>query len=119
MANINLVRYNLSELRGLQHDVETEIATRQRQHMENARQRILAIADEAGLSVEELFAESGRKPKSSKRQTAKVRFQNSSENSGSSIGRGRYPEKMEVGICPTPAVQTWPPQSCLTAVHFV
>lgn len=50
MANTDLSGYNLSELKGLQHDIEKEIKSRQHQDLQKAREQILAIAQEAGVS---------------------------------------------------------------------
>lgn len=55
MTIIDLSSYNLGELKGLQHDIEQEIKSRQHQNLQKAREQILAIAQEAGVSVEELF----------------------------------------------------------------
>lgn len=55
MTNIDLSSYNLSELKGLQHDIEKEMKSRQYQDVQKARERILAIAQEAGVSLKELL----------------------------------------------------------------
>ena len=41
MANIDLSGYNLSELKGLQHDIEKELKSRQHQDLQKAREQIL------------------------------------------------------------------------------
>lgn len=56
MANVDLSGYNLSELKGLQHEIDTEIKSRQHLDLQKAREQILAIAQEAGVSVEVLLA---------------------------------------------------------------
>jgi DNA-binding protein H-NS len=56
MANIDLSGYNLAELKGLQFDIEKEIKNRQQQDVKKAREQILEIAQNMGISVEELLA---------------------------------------------------------------
>lgn len=60
MAAIDLSTYNLGELKGLQFDVEQEIKRREREEVSTAREKILAIARDAGVAVDELLAEEGR-----------------------------------------------------------
>lgn len=56
----DLSTYNLAELKGLQFDVAQEIKKRERQELGKARERILAIARETGVAVDELLEEEGR-----------------------------------------------------------
>jgi DNA-binding protein H-NS len=63
MAKVDLSSYNLSELKGLQYEIEKEIKDRQQRDVKKAREQILAIAQEAGLSVEELLANTTNKAK--------------------------------------------------------
>ena len=46
MAKIELSDYNISELKGLQLDIEKEIRSRQNQEHSKAREQILSIAKE-------------------------------------------------------------------------
>ena len=57
MAKIDLSNYNLGELKGLQFDVEKELKERQKDDLRKAREQVLAIAQEAGIPVDELLAE--------------------------------------------------------------
>lgn len=98
MANIDLSGYNLSELKGLQHDIEREIKSRQHLDLQKAREQILAIVQEAGVSVEELLAGSGKKQKVSKGQKVPARYQNPSNNSQTWTGRGRQPKWIAEGL---------------------
>lgn len=98
MANIDLSGYNLGELKGLQHDIEKEIKNRQHQDLQKAREQILAIAQEAGVSVEELLAASGKKSKSNKGQKVQARYQNPGDNSQTWTGRGRQPKWIAEGL---------------------
>ncbi len=56
----DLSTYNLAELKGLQFDVAQEIRKRERQELGKARERILAIARETGVAVDELLEEEGK-----------------------------------------------------------
>lgn len=98
MANINLSGYNLSELNGLLHDIEREIKNRQHQDLQKARDQILAIAQEAGVSVEELLAANGKKSKGGKGQKVQARYQNPSNNGQTWTGRGRQPKWIAEGL---------------------
>jgi DNA-binding protein H-NS len=71
MAQINLSDYNLSELKGLKHEIEKEIKGREQQDVKKARQQILAIAQEAGISVAELLADTTGKAKNNNKQKVK------------------------------------------------
>jgi len=57
MAQIDLSNYNLGELKGLQFDVEKELKERQRDDLRKAREQVLAIVQEAGVSVDQLLGE--------------------------------------------------------------
>ncbi|MEH6437349.1 H-NS histone family protein [Massilia sp. DD77] len=100
MANIDLSGYNLSELKGLQHDIEKEIKSRQHQDLQKAREQILAIAQEAGVSVQELLATSDKKLKQGKGKGQKVqaRYKNPENNTQTWTGRGRQPKWIAEGI---------------------
>lgn len=98
MANTDLSEYNLSELKGLQHDIDKEIKSRQYQDLQKAREQILAIAQEAGVSVEKLLAAGGKKPKGSKGQKVQARYQNPGDNRQTWTGRGRQPKWIAEGI---------------------
>ncbi|MDN4060641.1 hypothetical protein QPK31_20725 [Massilia sp. YIM B02769] len=60
MAQIDLSNYNLGELKGLQFDVEKELKERQKQDLRKAREQVLAIVQEAGMSVDQLLADRGQ-----------------------------------------------------------
>ena len=98
MANIDLSGYNLSELKGLKHDIEKEIKSRQHQDLQRAREQILAIAQKAGVAVEELLAAGSKKPKGSKGQKVQARYQNPGDNSQTWTGRGRQPKWIAEGL---------------------
>jgi len=95
MANIDLSGYNLAELKGLQFDIEKEIKNRQQQDVKKAREQILEIAQNMGISVEELLAKGGSSKGGKKAGTgAKVspQYHNPADNSQTWTGRGRQPK---------------------------
>lgn len=102
--NIDLSGYRIDELKGLQHDIEEEIKTRQQSEVAKARQRILAIVREAGLSLEELFATAAPKlSKSIRRKKAperkpQAKYQNPADQSQTWSGRGRKPKWVTEGL---------------------
>lgn len=98
MANTDLSSYNLSELKGLQHDIEKEIKSRQKGDLEKARQQILAIAQEAGVSVDELLASSSKKANKGKGQKVQAQYQNPADKAQTWSGRGRQPKWVAEGI---------------------
>lgn len=98
MANIDLSSYNLSELRGLQHDIENEIKSRQQGDLAKARKQILAIAQAAGVTVEELLATGTKKSNKGKGQKVQAQYRNPADNAQTWTGRGRQPKWIAEGI---------------------
>jgi DNA-binding protein H-NS len=98
MATIDLSNYNLGELKGLQFDIEKEIKARQQQEVKKAREQILAISREVGVSVDELLANTGAKSKPGGRATGQPRYQNPADNTQTWTGRGRKPKWIADGL---------------------
>jgi DNA-binding protein H-NS len=98
MAKIDLSSYNLGELKGLEHEIEIEIKGRQQQDVQKAREQILAIAQAAGISVEELFANKTSKVKGKQGQKVKPQYQNPADNAQTWTGRGRQPKWIAEGV---------------------
>ena len=98
MANTDLSSYNLSELKGLQHDIEKAIKDRQQQEVRQAREQIMAIARDAGVSVKELLAASAKKAKKESGQKVKPQYQNPENISQTWTGRGRQPRWIADGV---------------------
>jgi DNA-binding protein H-NS len=95
MAKVNLSDYNLSELKGLQADIEKEIKSRQQQEVVKAREQILSIAQGLGVSVEELLANGGGKAKSNGKNNGKkvqAQYGNPADAAQTWTGRGRQPK---------------------------
>lgn len=97
MAKIDLSDYNLSELKGLQADIEKEIKARQQQEVTRAREQILSIAQGLGVSVEELLANGGAKSKGSGKKV-QAQYQNPADNAQTWTGRGRQPKWIAEGL---------------------
>lgn len=98
MAVIDLSNYNLSELKGLQHDIEQEIKERQQQEVKKAREQILAIAQGLGVSIEELLENTAKRAKNEKAGRVQPRYQNPADNSLTWTGRGRQPKWIVEGL---------------------
>lgn len=93
MANIDLSGYNLAELKGLQFDIEKEIKNRQQQDVKKAREQILEIAQNMGISVEELLAKGpGKSKKAGSGAKVNPQYHNPADNSQTWTGRGRQPK---------------------------
>lgn len=91
MKTVDLSSYNLAELKGLQHDIEREIKTRQQTDVQEAREQILAIAKSAGVSIEELLSTPVRKGKEGGGQKVAAQYRNPADTSATWTGRGRQP----------------------------
>lgn len=98
MTNIDLSSYNLSELKGLQHDIEKAIKDRQEQGVQKAREQVLAIAKEAGVSLEMLFDGPAKKSKKEGNQKVQPQYENPEDPSQTWTGRGRQPRWMTDGL---------------------
>ncbi|ALK99519.1 histidinol phosphate phosphatase [Massilia sp. WF1] len=102
MAKTDLSNYNLAELKGLQFDIEKEIKSRQHDEVKKARERILAIAQDVGVPVEDLIAKaSGGKKGGAKRnggQQGQARYRNPADESQTWTGRGRQPKWVAEGL---------------------
>jgi DNA-binding protein H-NS len=97
MAKVDLSDYNLSELKGLQAEIEKEIRARQQQEVTKAREQILAIAQGLGVSVEELLANGGAKSKGSGKKVH-AQYRNPADNAQTWTGRGRQPRWIAEGL---------------------
>lgn len=91
MITIDLSKYNVSELEGLQYDIEREIKNREQQEVKKAREQILSIAQSIGLPVEQLIANVGKKSNAVKTTTVRARYRNPADSEQTWTGRGRQP----------------------------
>ncbi|WP_020653393.1 H-NS histone family protein [Massilia niastensis] len=92
MAQIDLSNYNLGELKGLQFEIEKEIKIRQQQDVKKAREQILAIAQEVGVSVEDLVLKSKAKAKEGEVVKVRPQYKNPADDAQTWTGRGRKPK---------------------------
>jgi DNA-binding protein H-NS len=98
MNKTNLSDFNLSELKGLQAEIENEIKDRQRQEVKKAREQILSIAQNLGVSVEDLLSGNGGKSKAGSGKKVQPQYQNPADNSQTWTGRGRQPRWIAEGL---------------------
>jgi DNA-binding protein H-NS len=98
MAKIDLAGYTLGELKGLQNDVERAIKDRQQQEVQSARDQILAIAKDAGVTVEKLLGNGKTKAKKANGKKVEAKYQNPKDTSQIWTGRGRQPRWMAEAI---------------------
>jgi DNA-binding protein H-NS len=97
MTKVNLSDYNLSELKGLQAEIEKNIKARQQQEVTKAREQILTIAQTLGVSVKELLANGGAKTKGSGKKV-EAQYQNPADGAQRWTGRGRQPKWIAEGL---------------------
>ncbi len=79
MAPTDLTGYDLAELKGLLFDIEQEIKRRARDERDRARERIHALAADAGIPLDALV------------KTAPPRYRNPADSGQTWTGRGRQP----------------------------
>lgn len=85
---------SLSELRQLQTDVQKQIKKSEQAEMSIAREKILAIAQGIGVSVNELMGTAAHAPKSK----VAVQFRSPDDASLQWTGRGRQPNWVKTWV---------------------
>lgn len=85
----DLSKYSIEELRALEVKLIDELKTRHFLSVSQAREQILHIAQNAGLSVKELIAI--KTPKKSGAGAVPMKFRNPMETTQQWSGRGRQP----------------------------
>jgi DNA-binding protein H-NS len=98
MTNIDLASYTLGKLKGLQTEIEQEIKGRQQDDLAKARQQILSIAQEAGVTIEELLAVDTKKQFKGKGKKVQPLYHNPADKTQTWTGRGRQPKWIADGI---------------------
>lgn len=98
MSAIDLSSYNLGELKDLQVNIEKEIKSRQQQEVKKAREKILAIAQDLGVTVEQLLANGGGRTTGSSGTKVQPRYHNPADKSQTWTGRGRQPKWIADGL---------------------
>ena len=81
---------DINELQALTKKATDLIEKKQRQKLENAYQQIIAIAEEVGMSIEELVQYGEQHPSLNKRSVA-PRYRNPQDASQTWTGRGKKP----------------------------
>lgn len=84
---IDLSSYSIADLRKLADEVAGQIKSRGREEIAAAQQRILEVAKNLGMSVEQILG--AKEPK--QRQPAAARFKHPSDSTRQWSGRGRQP----------------------------
>lgn len=94
MGKIELSNYNLAELKGLHFEIEKEIKGRQQEELKKAREQILAIAQDLGVSVEDLVGGASGKSKGGTGTKVRPQYKNPADSAQTWSGRGRQPRWM-------------------------
>lgn len=87
---MDLSSYNLEQLRILSQDVQNAIKSREVQEIANAKERILAIAQEVGVPLDVILQNSQNKNKQSK--PVEVKYRHPDDSKLEWTGRGRQPK---------------------------
>ena len=99
MATVNLDKMSLKELIDLEAKLDKAISNARERERAEVKQKIEAIAQNAGFSLSELFG--GRAPAAGKGRPAAVKYVNPDNRSETWSGRGRKPRwltaKLEKG----------------------
>ena len=83
---------SVAELRALQDQVKQVLKDREHEEQEKAREQILAIAQSAGISLQELLGAQSRVKHSPSKAKVAVRYRHPSDASLQWTGRGRQPK---------------------------
>ena len=92
---MELFTLSLPDLRTLQENVKQELKRREHKDLADARAQILAIAQAAGMSVQDLVG-SGVKVKSTKKVA--VRYRSPDDGTQEWTGRGRRPKWVQAWL---------------------
>ena len=90
MASVNLEKMSLKELLDLEAKVEKAISNARDRERSEVKQKIEAIVQNAGFSVNELFGGRGAAP-ATKGRTVAAKYVNPENRSETWTGRGRKP----------------------------
>lgn len=82
---------SVEELKRLQAEAELLIASKKDQAIEDAYTQIMAIADNVGLSIEQILEFGTQKRKKSTRKAVEPRYRNKNNPSETWTGRGKQP----------------------------
>lgn len=93
---LDLTKYSLSQLRALEVQVIEELKTRHYLSVSKAREQILHIARNAGISEKQLLTL--KNPKTSKQGETQVKYRNPEDPAQQWSGRGRQPAWIKAWI---------------------
>ena len=82
---------SVEELKRLQAEAEVLIASKKDQAIEDAYNQIMTIADNVGLSLEQILEFGAQKRKKSTRKAVEPRYRNKNNPSDTWTGRGKQP----------------------------
>lgn len=82
---------SVEELKCLQAEAEVLIASKKDQAIEDAYNQIMTIADNVGLSIEQILEFGAQKRKKSTRKAVEPRYRNKNNPSDTWTGRGKQP----------------------------
>jgi DNA-binding protein H-NS len=82
---------SVEELKRLQQEAEVLIASKKDQAIEDAYNEILAIAENVGLSIEQILEFGSSKRKKGTRKAVEPRYRNSANTAETWTGRGKQP----------------------------
>lgn len=82
---------SVEELKRLQAEAELLIASKKDQAIEDAYSQIMNIADNVGLSIEQILEFGAQKRKKTTRKAVEPRYRNKSNPSDTWTGRGKQP----------------------------
>jgi DNA-binding protein H-NS len=99
----DLSKYSITQLRALEVQVIDELKTRHFLSISKAREQILHIARNAGISVEQLL--STKVPKTPKERTAEAKYRNPGDPAQQWSGRGRQPAWIKAWIASGKSVE--------------
>lgn len=87
----DITNLSVEELKRLQAEAEVLIASKKDQAIEDAYNQIMTIADNVGLSIEQILEFGAQKRKKSTRKAVEPRYRNKNNPSDTWTGRGKQP----------------------------
>lgn len=102
--SLDINSLSISELERLTQEAKTLIEAKKEQSLDEAYSRIVQIAQEVGVTLEELIARGAKKTDQPVRKPVKPRYQNPDNTAETWTGRGKQPrwlaEKIKAGAKP-------------------
>ena len=95
MKESQLEKMNVKELRELRAKIDSAIALRQSKDKAELRQRMQEMADEAGLSLDEVMGGSRRGGTKGGKGSVAVKYRHPDDSAMTWTGRGRRPKWLE------------------------